>query len=248
MKRATYLIQEIYARHPLLLFEVTLYNTYIRRGYLSKEAPAKSPSPTFDRAHAAPIAKIFVVCDQKDPALVSGYILRQWGLSVILETSIERALDRWSAEMPDLVDFYVKNNNDMELYKKFRAVSVAPILLFLPAHHEMQILEAYEAGVDEMVVKPSSRPIFLAKIMAWVRRSWIVPTEGLSLVNTGMYRLDPARLSRILIAVCRAYFWMICQGLQVIAASQTAWIDRTERIDKTLFRLGPHQMRFEASP
>ena len=49
---------------------------------------------------------------------------------------------------------------------------------------------------------------------------------------------DPARLSRMLIAACLAYIWMICQGLQVIASNQTTLIDRTERIDKSLFRLG----------
>jgi hypothetical protein len=49
---------------------------------------------------------------------------------------------------------------------------------------------------------------------------------------------DPARLSRLLLAACLAYIWMICQGLQVIATNKTALIDRTERIDKSLFRLG----------
>jgi response regulator RpfG family c-di-GMP phosphodiesterase len=32
--------------------------------------------------------------------------------------------------------------------------------------HEPEILEAYQAGVDECVVKPISPAIFLAKIMA----------------------------------------------------------------------------------
>jgi hypothetical protein len=49
---------------------------------------------------------------------------------------------------------------------------------------------------------------------------------------------DPARVSRLLIAACLAYIWMICQGLQVIAANLTALIDRKERTDKSLFRLG----------
>ena len=48
----------------------------------------------------------------------------------------------------------------------------------------------------------------------------------------------PPRLSRMLIAACLAYIWMICQGLQVIASNSTALIDRNERIDKSLFRLG----------
>ena len=70
---------------------------------------------------------------------------------------------------------------------------MAPILLFLPVHHETQILEAYEAGVDEVVVKPISPPIFLAKILAWARRSWIMPMDELGLVKTGSHRLDPTR-------------------------------------------------------
>jgi DNA-binding response OmpR family regulator len=148
-----------------------------------------------DELKTSYVPKIFVVCDQSDTAPVWGFILRQQGLVVILETSLDKAVDRWSIEMPDLVviDIDTKHQDPMILYKKFRAVSVAPILLFLPAHHETQILEAYAAGVDEVVVKPISPAIFLAKIVAWVRRSWTVPVDGLSLVKAGRHRLDPAK-------------------------------------------------------
>ena len=87
--------------------------------------------------------------------------------------------------MPDLmvIDINSAHQDPMELYRKFRGVSVAPVLLFRPTHHETQILEAYAAGVDAVVVKPVSLAIFLAKIMAWIRRSWTVPLAGLSLVK-----------------------------------------------------------------
>ena len=49
---------------------------------------------------------------------------------------------------------------------------------------------------------------------------------------------DPARLSRLLLAACLAYLWMVCQGLLVIAEKKVGLIDRTDRIDKSLFRLG----------
>jgi DNA-binding response OmpR family regulator len=141
------------------------------------------------------IPKVFVVCDSTDTAPVWGYILRQRGLNVILETFVEKAIERWSMEMPDLIviDIDIAHQDPMEFYNKFREVSVAPVLLFLPTHHETQILEAYAAGVDEVVVKPISPAIFLAKIMAWVRRGWTVPVAGLSLVKAGSHRLDPAR-------------------------------------------------------
>src|SRR6266508_3818230 len=172
-----------------------MYDTDTRRGYLNNENSARDQPLTFDRANAVHIPKVFVVCEQRDTAPVWGYILRQQGLLVILENSIEKAIDRWSTEMPDLVvlDLNVEHEERMELYQKFRAVSVAPILLFLPTYHETHILEAYHAGVDDVVVKPVSPAIFLAKILAWVRRSWIMSVDEVSLVKVGKHRLDPTQ-------------------------------------------------------
>ncbi len=91
-----------------------------------------------DYPKSTQIPTIFVVCDRSDTAPVWGYILRQQGLIVILETSLDQAVDRWSAEIPDLavIDIDIAHQDPIHLYKKFRAVSIAPILLFLPAHHE----------------------------------------------------------------------------------------------------------------
>jgi hypothetical protein len=55
---------------------------------------------------------------------------------------------------------------------------------------------------------------------------------------------DPARLGRLLLAACLAYLWMISQGLWVIAEKKTGLIDRTDRIDKSLFRLGLDWVRY----
>lgn len=49
---------------------------------------------------------------------------------------------------------------------------------------------------------------------------------------------NPTRVSRLLVAACLAYIWMILQGLQVMAENKAGCIDRTERNDKSLFRLG----------
>ena len=148
-----------------------------------------------DHLESRYIPKIFIVCNRQDTAPAWGYILQQQGLTAILETSIEKAIDRWNMEMPDLaaIDVDVSHQDRMELYRKFRAISIAPILLFLPAHHETEILEAYAAGVDEVVIKPVSPAIFVAKILAWMRRSWTVPVDRLSLVKAGKHRLDPTR-------------------------------------------------------
>jgi hypothetical protein len=55
---------------------------------------------------------------------------------------------------------------------------------------------------------------------------------------------DPLRLSRMLIAACLAYIWMIAQGISVIASNKTNLIDRADRNDKGLFRLGLDWLKF----
>ncbi|MCL5611443.1 MAG: response regulator transcription factor [Chloroflexi bacterium] len=140
--------------------------------------------------------RVFVVCDQDATAPIWGYIIREKGLVAILETSVQRAMERSMEEIPDLIviDVNAPHAQRMELCRKFRTLSSSPILLFLPANNETEILEAYQNGVDECVVKPISPAIFLAKIMAWARRSWAVPMGP---VRAGKLKLDPARRSAL---------------------------------------------------
>ena len=49
---------------------------------------------------------------------------------------------------------------------------------------------------------------------------------------------DPSRISRLLLAACLAFIWMMYLGLLVTATGQQGLIDRTHRRDKSIFRLG----------
>ena len=152
--------------------------------------------PSITDSDSSASHRVFVVCDQDATAPIWGYIIREKGLVAILETSVQRAMERSMEEIPDLIviDVNAPHVQRMELCRKFRALSASPILLFLPANNETEILEAYQNGVDECVIKPISPAIFLAKIMAWVRRSWAVP---MSPVRAGKLKLDPARRSAL---------------------------------------------------
>ena len=140
--------------------------------------------------------RVFVVCDQDATAPIWGYIIREKGLVAILETSVQRAMERSMEEIPDLIviDVNAPHAQRIELCHKFRALTPIPILLFLPTNNESEILEAYQMGVDECVVKPISPAIFLAKIMAWAKRSWTIP---MSPVRAGKLKLEPARRSAV---------------------------------------------------
>lgn len=139
--------------------------------------------------------RVFILCDQNDTAPIWGYIIREKGLIALLETSVGKAMTRTAEITSDLIviDVNVPHAERMNLCRQFRALSDSPILLFLPTNNEAEILEAYQAGVDECVIKPISPAIFLAKVTAWVRRGRAVPVTRLAPVGTGGMRLDPAR-------------------------------------------------------
>jgi len=152
-------------------------------------------TPT-DSPNSQAALRVFIICDQTDTAPIWGYMIREKGLVAILETSVQRAMGRAIEDIPDLIIIDVNDSHQerMRLCNKFRALSTSPILLFLPTNNEAEILEAYEAGVDECVIKPISPSIFLAKIVAWSRRSW---TEPMSPRRTNKLHLDPSRRSAI---------------------------------------------------
>jgi hypothetical protein len=55
---------------------------------------------------------------------------------------------------------------------------------------------------------------------------------------------DPVRLSRLLIAACLAYIWMIGLGLFTLVTGNHQLIDRTDRVDKSIFRLGLDWLKY----
>jgi len=64
----------------------------------TKDPDSQHAASSYERGNGRPIPipKIFVVCDQRDTAPVWGYILRQQGPIVTLETSVEKSLDQLS--------------------------------------------------------------------------------------------------------------------------------------------------------
>jgi DNA-binding response OmpR family regulator len=148
-----------------------------------------------EQVAAKAAARIFVICDQSDTAPLWGYMLREKGLLVTLETQSARALE----ELPPggceltIIDVDIPEPERIALCQRFRELSASPLLMLLPAHHETHILEAYAAGVDDVIIKPISPAILMAKILAWMRRGWAQPVEGMMAIRAGKHSLDPGR-------------------------------------------------------
>jgi len=65
----------------------------------------------------------------------------------------------------------------LELVMKFRDETTIPILILSPICSDKFILDMYQAGIDEYILAPIYAELLLAKIRAWLRRSWVIPSQ-----------------------------------------------------------------------
>jgi len=137
---------------------------------------------------------VLIVCDDAGISSVWTYILQEKGWITILEASARNTVDRWATENPDLItlDISLPESHNIELIKKLRAETVVPIMLLTASRSEEFMLEAYDAGVDDCILKPISPSLLNAKVKVWLRRSASVPTSTLETVKIGKLCLIPS--------------------------------------------------------
>jgi DNA-binding response OmpR family regulator len=114
-------------------------------------------------------------------------------VDVIFETNPNNTLTRWAAEIPDLIIIDVKlpTTSLFGLIKALRFETVTPILLLTSNATEEFLVEAYQNGVDECVLKPVGSSLFQAKTRAWLRRTGNIPVETLDPLRAGGLQLFP---------------------------------------------------------
>jgi DNA-binding response OmpR family regulator len=139
--------------------------------------------------------RILLISDDLESNNIWAYILTQKGMDVLTAGSATSAMELFTKDPFDLViiNYYFEINDALTLSRQFRSEIANPLLLFTSTQEESVLLDAYEMGVDECIIKPISHRLFVAKITAWLRRSWTVPTEALDHLQANDLRLDPAQ-------------------------------------------------------
>lgn len=140
-------------------------------------------------------AKILLISDDLTAARTLAFLFSQKGLVTELASSAEEALALWERDSFDLIviDAHTPALDGIGLCQQLRGMAVNPIL-FLPLQcDEPHLLRAYEAGADECIVKPVGVRLLLAKVLAWQRRAWTIPTEALDTLHAADVQLDAAR-------------------------------------------------------
>lgn len=139
--------------------------------------------------------KVLIVSNQRTTGQLWAMSLEvQQRMLVALEPVPENVLVRWSAENPDLVIFDVTLPDKLliDLIRRLRFETVVPILLLTTNHNEEFLVAAYEAGVDECILKPIGPSLFHAKVRVWLRRAASIPMGTLEPFKVGNIRLIPA--------------------------------------------------------
>ena len=114
------------------------------------------------------------------------YVVQQH-LQVVLEPHPTRAFPRWAEETPDIMLIEIEPMEPLALrvVNQLREQAVIPILLLGSNQTTKFMLEAYEAGVDEYILKPIEPSLLYAKIKAWLRRTWSIPVGMLDALKVG---------------------------------------------------------------
>ena len=128
-----------------------------------------------------------IASDDADIACIWAFSLEQIGIKVISCDLSEGAIRLWSEELPDMVvvDSRSWQMEDVEFCQQLRRETVIPILLFTSQNDEYYLLEAYKAGVDEVVPQPISPRLFIAKIQSWLRWTRSLPSNSVEQVRAG---------------------------------------------------------------
>jgi len=140
-------------------------------------------------------SSILIVCDEPTTSRIWGLCVTELHCRPLVANSIEQAVNIIEESSPDLIviDTTSRGVSGVQMCSALREHANMPLLLLTPINNETHTLEAYQAGVDDCIIKPISPALFLAKVRVWLHRSWTVQVESLDKLTIGAYTLEPAK-------------------------------------------------------
>jgi two-component system KDP operon response regulator KdpE len=136
--------------------------------------------------------RILVVDDEVQIARVLRRSLAARGYEVQVAGEGEEALEIFNAWAPDLIitDLSMPNMGGLELCRRIRATSQAPIIVLSVKGEERAKVEALDAGADDYVTKPFGIDELLARVRAALRRVDGGADHLVKILQTGDFQVD----------------------------------------------------------
>lgn len=142
---------------------------------------------------SAPIGILVVDDDENLRRLVAAYLEKE-NYQVSQAADGRSALAQMRDGGPDLVvlDLMLPGLSGIEVAKQIRAKGTTPILMLTARGTEEDILEGFEAGADDYLVKPFSPKVLVARVRAVLRRVGAEPgEEAAKAIVVGEISIDP---------------------------------------------------------
>lgn len=138
---------------------------------------------------------ILIICDEPTTSRIWSLCITELNCRPLVANSVKQAVAIIEESSLDLivVDVTSRDVSGIQICHDLREYANVPLLLLTPINNETHTLEAYQAGVDECIIKPISPALFFAKIKVWLHRSWTVQVESLDKLTIGNYTLEPAK-------------------------------------------------------
>ena len=116
---------------------------------------------------------ILVVEDESDLSDLLSYILRRAGHEVMVAFDGESALQMWRDKNPELVllDIGLPKKNGWEVCRTIRRESGTPVIIVSGADTEDEMVQGFDLGAVDYVVKPFSPRLLHARVRTALRRA-----------------------------------------------------------------------------
>lgn len=118
--------------------------------------------------------KILIVEDEQTIARTMKERLEMWGYSVLCIQDFKDVMGQYLAFDPQLVllDISLPYFSGYHWCSEIRKHSKVPILFVSSASDNMNMVMAMNMGADDFIAKPFDLNVFVAKIQAWMRRTY----------------------------------------------------------------------------
>lgn len=136
--------------------------------------------------------RILVVDDEPQIARVLRRSLAARGYEVQVANDGEEALVTFNSWRPDLVitDLSMPQMSGLELCRKLRTITRAPIIVLSVKGEERVKVEALDAGADDYITKPFGIDELLARVRATLRRAPALVGSQVSNLQIGDFHVD----------------------------------------------------------
>jgi len=115
--------------------------------------------------------KVLLVEDERSLRDIVSKYLSNNGFAVDMAGNGDEAIEKVDKNIYDIIilDIMMPGKSGIEVCKYIRTKYDVPVIFLTALNQEKDIVNGYEVGADEYVVKPVSMPILMAKINALIK-------------------------------------------------------------------------------